>query len=197
MNYTAAKKFILNKLEKELSDKLYYHGIHHTLDVLNITMELCDAENISPYNRILLKTAALFHDSGFVVNNVEHEKLGCEIVRKNLPRFNYLEEDIEKICGMIMATKIPQSPKNNLEEIICDADLDYLGRQDFKSIGKTLFDELKAYNVLDEEEAWNRIQVGFLEKHRFFTVTNLSRRKPVKQSHLEELKVIVAGYEKK
>ena len=63
---------------------------------------------------------------------------------------------------MIMATKIPQSPRNGLEEIICDADLDYLGRDDFYEIGATLFEELKAYNVLQNEREWNRIQVKFL-----------------------------------
>ena len=197
MNYTAAKTFILNKLEKELSNQLTYHGIHHTLDVLYITMELCDAEKVSPYDRLLLKTAALFHDSGFTISNAEHEQLGCSIVQEFLPQFNYLPEDIETICGMIMATKIPQSPKNHLEEIICDADLDYLGRDDFYSIGHTLFQELKTYNVIQEEEAWNRIQVGFLEKHNFFTATNLARRKPVKEKYLMELKELVAGYEKK
>ena len=197
MNYTAAKTFILNKLEKELSDQLTYHGLHHTLDVLNITIALCDAEKISPYNRLLLKTAALFHDSGFTINNVEHEKIGCSIAREALPQFHYSAEDIEMICGMIMATKIPQSPQNHLEEIICDADLDYLGRDDFYPIGQTLFEELKMFKIIQEEEAWNRIQVDFLEKHHFFTATNIAKRKPGKEKYLIELKEIVAGYEKK
>ena len=197
MNYTAAKTFILNKLEKELSDQLTYHGLHHTLDVLNITKALCDAEKVSPYNRLLLKTAALFHDSGFIINNIEHERLGCSIARETLPRFNYSAKDIEVICGMIMATKIPQSPKNHLEEIICDADLDYLGRDDFYPIGRTLFEELKNFNIIQEEEKWNRIQVDFLENHDYFTATNIARRKPVKGKYLMELKEIVAGYEKK
>jgi hypothetical protein len=123
--------------------------------------------------------------------------LGCDLVREHLPRFGYNKEEIERICGMIMATKIPQSPNNHLEEIICDADLDYLGRDDFYSIGQSLFEELQAYNVVQDIETWNRIQVGFLTSHGFFTKTNKKRRASVKAEYLEELKEIVAGYESK
>jgi len=195
MNYHAAKAFILNKLRTELSEKLSYHGVHHTFDVLNVTEDICALDRISPYHTMLLKTAALFHDSGFVINNQNHEQLGCGIVRENLPRFGYTSEEIEMICGMIMATKIPQSPKTPLEEILCDADLDYLGRDDFYPIGRSLFEELKSFNVLQTEEAWNRIQVGFLEKHSFFTETTKNRRAAKKQYYLDELKALVATYE--
>ena len=196
MNFHAAKAFVLDKLERELSDQLAYHGIHHTLDVLYTIEELCYMETVSPYEELLLKTAALFHDSGFTIDNKEHEKLSCQIAREHLPAYGYTPQEVGRICGMIMATKIPQAPQNYLEEIICDADLDYLGREDFYDIGFTLFKELKAYKILKTEEAWNRLQVNFLEKHAFFTRTNKKRRAPKKQQYLRELKKIVAGYEK-
>ena len=194
MNYHAAKAFILNKLERELSDQLTYHGLHHTLDVLHSTEELCYYEKVPPYHSVLLKTAALFHDSGFTISNIEHEKQGCFIVQENLPNYGYSPREVSLICGMIMATKIPQQPKNYLEAIICDADLDYLGRDDFYEIGQSLFEELKAYKVLQTEEAWNKIQVKFLEQHQFFTATNTGRRSPKKRSYLKELKEIVENY---
>lgn len=195
MNYDAAKIFILDKLENELSDELYYHGLHHTLDVLQVTKELCELENIATYETTLLKTAALFHDSGFTVQAQEHEKMGCEIVKQHLPRFDYTPIEIEKICGMIMSTKIPQTPKTYLETILADADLDYLGRSDFYTIGESLFKELKAFGIIQEEEAWNRIQVKFLEAHHFWTKTNINRREKQKGVHLINLKKLVATYE--
>lgn len=195
MNYSASKAFILDKLERELPADLYYHGLHHTLDVLATTKVLCEEENINAHDTVLLKTAALYHDSGFLRNNLNHEVLGCEIVKEYLPAFEYTAADIEKICGMIMATKIPQTPKNNLEKIICDADLDYLGRADFKTIGDMLYAELKAYEVIDTEERWNRMQVHFLENHSFFTNTNLQKRTPGKMAHLAALREVVATYD--
>jgi uncharacterized protein len=196
MNFHAAKAFILDKLERELSSKLYYHGMHHTLDVFYTVEELCYMERVSPYEEILLKTAALFHDSGFVICSQGHEQMSCQIARENLPFYGYAPSEIERICGMIMATKIPQAPHDPLEAIICDADLDYLGRDDFYDIGSTLFEELKAHNILQSEEKWNRIQVSFLENHAFFTQTNQRRRAPKKQRYLQELKQLVATYEK-
>ncbi|MFK8104154.1 MAG: HD domain-containing protein [Saprospiraceae bacterium] len=197
MDYTATKAFILTKLSTELSDDLFYHGKHHTLDVLNVVQELAEAERLTSTETLLLKTAVLFHDAGFTISYQNHEELGCELVRKHLPSFGYAAAEIQQICGMIMATKIPQSPQNHLEEIICDADLDYLGRDDFKSIGDTLFEELKAKHILEDRTTWDRIQVNFLEAHAFFTETNQARRAPKKQLHLDQLKKIVNGYEKK
>lgn len=194
MNYQACKYFILDKLERELPSQLTYHGLHHTLDVLAITKELCYLEEVSTHSTMLLKTAALFHDSGFTISNVEHEQKGCQIARQHLPEFGYSPTEIDQVCGMIMATKIPQSPQNFLEKIICDADLDYLGRDDFYDIGGTLFAELKFYDILHSEQEWNLIQVKFLESHTFFTPTNRRRRAPRKAEYLDELRGLVAAY---
>ena len=187
MDYTAAKIFILKQLEEKLSDKLHYHGKHHTLDVLGATIELCKAEKIPPYETLLLKTASLYHDAGFLIDRENHEQHGCELARKYLPSFRYIPEEIEKICSMILATKIPQSPCNRLEEILCDADLDYLGREDFYSIADSLFQELQQFGVVNDRQTWDEIQINFLKKHSFFTPTNIKRRLLKKQLYLEEL----------
>lgn len=195
MDYRAAKQFILAKLRDELSDQLKYHGLHHTVDVLKMSAEICESEGVSAHETTLVKTAALFHDSGFIKNkHIGHEAEGCLLVREHLPRFGYQPEDIERICGMIMATKIPQSPSNLLEEILCDADLDYLGRDDFYTIGNSLFQELQAYHLIGDEQSWNRLQVSFLSAHRFHTHTNKTLREPVKQRYLEGLHELVATY---
>jgi putative nucleotidyltransferase with HDIG domain len=196
MDYRAAKQFILAKLRDELSEQLRYHGIHHTLDVLKMASEICESEGVEGHNLILVKTAALFHDAGFVKNkHAGHEAEGCTMAREYLPGFGYAEKDIETICGMIMATKIPQSPTNLLEEILCDADLDYLGRDDFFSIGSSLYEELQAYHILQDEQSWNRLQVSFLTSHKFYTTTNKSLREPIKLKYLEGLKELVSRYQ--
>ncbi len=195
MDYRAAKQFIIFKLRDELSDKLYYHGLHHTMDVFRMATEICASEGVNGHELTLVKTAALFHDAGFVKDkHMGHEHEGCLIVQDTLPGFGYSPQDIKTICGMIMATKIPQSPSNLLEEIICDADLDYLGRDDFYPIGDSLFEELKAYHIIHDEQDWNRLQVSFLSAHKFHTHTNKTIREPVKQQYLEELKGLVATY---
>ncbi|MBI4946192.1 MAG: hypothetical protein HY840_07300 [Bacteroidetes bacterium] len=191
--FLLVKKYILDKLEKELPGKLYYHGLHHTLDVCDAASVLALKENIGKEKTELVKVAALFHDSGFIKQYWKNEVIGCEIAREILPKFNYSSEEIEGICGMIMATKIPQSPKNILEEILVDADLDYLGRTDFSSIGKTLFDELNANGTPLDEKQWSRMQIKFLGEHTYFTKTARKLREPEKQKQLERLnRVLIA-----
>ena len=191
MNYRGAKTFILKKLEQELKPIYTYHGKHHTLDVLSVTAELCVLEDVGDYETKLLKTAALFHDTGFIYSPANHEATGCDIARDVLPSFEYSEAEIERICGMIMATKIPQTPQNHLEQILADADLDYLGREDFFSIGNTLFQELRILGILQTETEWNRLQIKFLESHRFHTDTNIQRREPAKRRFVDKIKSLV------
>lgn len=195
MQFKAATDFILSKLENELSPILHYHGIHHTMEVYQMVQEIASAEgNVSESDLELLKLAALYHDSGFTEGFDVHEQRGVEICKRHLPGFGFEKEAIEKIAGMIMATKIPQEPKNELERIICDADLDYLGRDDFYSIGNTLFEELKERNIVSTEKEWNKIQVSFLQGHSYHTDTNLKRRSKQKEQYLEDLKKIVEDY---
>jgi predicted metal-dependent HD superfamily phosphohydrolase len=172
---------ILPGLPKELS----YHNIDHILDVLEQSQRIAYEEGIrNKEELLLLKTAALYHDSGFLHSYAGHEEAGCDIARKELPAFGINGRQLDAICGMIMATKIPQSPKNKLEEIICDADLDYLGRTDFFKIGTTLFLEMKQRGLVSNERDWNQIQVKFLKAHHYFTPANKRSREQQKLEHL-------------
>ena len=94
---------------------------------------------------------------------------------------------------MIMATQIPQTPHNKLEQIICDADLDYLGRDDFFTIGNKLFDELCMYGIINTELEWNKLQVRFLEKHHYFTPSAKKIRKAKKAENLALIKSKIKG----
>jgi uncharacterized protein len=195
MNYRGAKIFILNKLQAELPKGLSYHGLHHTKDVLRIATSLCAAEGVKGRQVKLIKTAALLHDAGFVKNQHSgHEHQGCIIAQNVLPQFGYTQNDIDQICKMIMSTKIPQSPDNLPECILCDADLDYLGRPDFYKIARSLFEEMLQYRLIGDESTWNRLQVSFLSAHSYHTDTNRRVREPVKRAYLVELENIVKGY---
>lgn len=195
MDFRQAETHLLNRLETALDPTLYYHGLHHTLDVVATAERLADRENITDETeRGLLRTAALYHDCGFTDVYQGHEEEGCRYVRTVLPDFGFPEGALEVICGMIRATKIPQDPQTKLEEIIADADLDYLGRDDFEPIARTLFEELKARNLVANESAWNRIQVKFLESHHYWTPTAITERQAKKQRHLEQLRELVQSY---
>jgi uncharacterized protein len=94
------------------------------------------------------------------------------------------------VCGMIMATRIPQEPKTHLEKIIGDADLDYLGRDDFEQVAATLFKELKVRGLVSDITGWNQVQIRFLETHQYWTATAQNWRNAAKQQHLNNLKAV-------
>lgn len=167
--YEKIKNYILDYLQKNLAGDLYYHGVHHTLDVLRFAEEIAWAEKISEEERELLFTAVLLHDTGFATSYKDHENFGCDLAREILPDFHYSPAEIEIICGMIIATRIPQKPHTLLEKIIADADLLYLGTDLFKPIGDSLFKEMQQYSGVKTEDDWNNIQSNFLQKHHYHT----------------------------
>ena len=188
MNFEALEMWVIGKLEDELSPQLSYHSVSHTKDVLRATRRLAKAESIPEKECVILDTGALLHDAGFLISFDEHEMHGCEIARSALPEFGYGEAEIETVCRLIMATKVPQQPKDILEFIICDADLDYLGREDFFEIGDRLYEEFLARGIVTDFCAWDRLQVSFLEKHQYFTDANKRDREKSKLMHLEKIK---------
>jgi len=187
--YPTIYDHVIGKLQNGLSARLTYHGIHHTLDVLEQVQRIAEREKVIHEETLfLLKVAALYHDSGFLFIYSGHEAKGCEIAKEELPLFGLMTLQIDKICGMIMATKIPQSPRNKLEEIICDADLDYLGRNDFEMISNNLYKEFLDFGFVKDHGQWMRLQVKFFETHHYFTKSSQQLRNPAKIAQLEKFK---------
>jgi class 3 adenylate cyclase len=191
IQFTDIQEIILDKLERELPDYLFYHNVKHTVDVVTEVELIGWGEGCSDEEILLLKTAGLFHDVGHTVTYDGHEYEGTIIAREMLPKYNYSPEQIEKICAIIMSTKLPPKPTNLLEDIICDSDLDYLGRSDFIPVSNTLFEELKAQKKMGSLNDWNKIQVKFISGHQYFTKTARSLREVNKQLQIERIQSLI------
>lgn len=188
MNYHEAKDFVLFKLKKELRPTLYYHNFQHTLDVCNSAEMLAVMEKVDAEGRTLLLTAALFHDTGFFWQYENNEVLACDFARQTLPRFLYSQQQIEIVCQLIMATQLPHQPKNHLERIICDADLDYLGREDF------FITALRLHREWSENSSrklsfkdWYSGQLAFVKQHEYFTQAAANLRNYRKKINLFQI----------
>lgn len=191
IQFTDIQEIILDKLEKELPDYLYYHNVKHTVDVVTEVELIGWGEGCTDEEILLLKTAGLFHDAGHTVAYDNHEYHSSVIAREMLPKFNYTPEQVEKICSIIMSTQLPPKPANLLENIICDSDLDYLGRSDFIPVSNTLYEELKAQNKMGSLNDWNKIQVKFISGHQYFTNTARSLREVNKQIQIERIQSLI------
>ncbi|HVN58213.1 MAG TPA: adenylate/guanylate cyclase domain-containing protein [Bacteroidales bacterium] len=191
IQFTDIQEIILDKLEKELPDYLFYHNVKHTVDVVTEVELIGWAEGCTDEEILLLKTAGLFHDAGHTVTYDGHEYQGTLLAREMLPQYNYTPEQVDRICEIIMATKLPPKPKSLLEEIICDSDLDYLGRSDFIPVSNTLYEELKAQNKIGALNDWNKLQVKFISGHQYFTKTARSLREVNKQSQIDRIQSLI------
>jgi class 3 adenylate cyclase len=191
IQFTDIQEMILDKLELDLPGYLFYHNVKHTVDVVTEVELIGWAEGCSDEEILLLKTAALFHDAGHTIAYDNHEFYGTEIAKKMLPAYNYAPNQIECICSLIMSTKLPPQPTNLLENIMCDSDLDYLGRSDFIPVSNTLYEELKAQNKMGSLNDWNKIQVKFISGHQYFTKTARSLREVNKQLQIERIQSLI------
>ena len=184
----AIQEEILAQLETSLPKNLYYHNLKHTLNVLYIVENLARKEKVSEEEMLLLKCAALFHDAGFIVSYDNNEEIGAKMAAQTLRKYKFSQEQIDTVERLIKATQMPPKPKDLLEKILCDADLDYLGRPDFIPISQNLFRELFERGKINTIEQWNKMQYKFMLNHQFFTETARKKREPIKKLVLEELK---------
>lgn len=188
INYNKAEKHITKLLEKRLSEKLHYHSVEHMKDVVRAVENIALMENVTDEGLFLLKSAASYHDAGFIEQYDKNEPIGARLAEEILPKYGYTEQHIQQIKELIYVTQIPHNPKNKLEEIMCDADLDYLGRDDFHEIADKLRRELREHGKIDSDRKWDEIQVIFLTNHKYFTQSSINLRREKKLKHLEQIK---------
>jgi predicted metal-dependent HD superfamily phosphohydrolase len=179
-----AQEHALKMLRENLPKELCYHSYEHTLDVVTATEKIAIAENATEEEIFLLRTAAVFHDTGYIFSRENHEQKSCEIATEVLSSKGIPENYIKIICELILATKVPQQPKDKLERIICDADLDYLGRDDYFTISENVFREFKLFGIVSDENDWKKMQVKFFESHKYFTETSNKTRNRKKEENL-------------
>ncbi len=191
IQFTDIQEAILDRLEKELPSELYYHNVKHTVDVVTEVELIGWGEGCTDEEILLLKTAGLFHDAGHTIGYDNHEYFGTRIAREMLPEYNYTPGQIDRICSLIMATRLPPKPENLLEYIICDSDLDYLGRSDFIPVSNTLYEELKAQGKMKSLNDWNKLQVKFISGHQYFTKTARSLREVNKQLQIDRIQGLI------
>ena len=187
MDFEVVKELVLKKLSNGLSKNLTYHCVDHTLDVLDSAERLAKMEGVNGHDLYLIKTAAMLHDLGFLESYKGHEDISIRMAGEMLPEHGYSQDDIKKIQGMIKSTEIPQAPTNKLEEILADADLDYLGREDLFLIGQRLQYEWKMHGFISTLKEWHEKQLAFLKAHKYHTESARKLRAEKKKENIDEL----------
>ncbi|TLX77199.1 HD domain-containing protein [Labilibacter sediminis] len=191
IRYNDLEEVVLGQLKNELSTSLKYHNIKHTLDVCTQVEVIGRSEGLKIKELLLVKTAALFHDTGYMISSLKHEVQSVRIAKEILPHFNYNKSEIEAINQLIMATESNSEPKMLMEMIIKDADLDYLGRPDFIALSDKLWEEICHTQGKISQKEWNKKQYDFLSQHVYYTKTAKELRQVNKEIQMKKIKELL------
>lgn len=192
---------IVEQAKKYVSELLiplenhYYHQYNHALEVMERAIYLWKKEWLNEDEIEILALAALFHDTWFIIQYDNNEFIWAKIAQNFLKSMLYSRENIRKIEEIIMATDMNyKEPKNILEEIIKDADLDYLwkNKENFDKNSINLKKELEAIkNIKMLDPEWQHWTIKFLKEHKYYTKTqNIEREETKKQNQIELEKMI-------
>lgn len=191
-SYNKVMEYVWERLNKELDHRLYYHNINHTQnDVLPVAERLAEKEGIKGDALYLLLTGVLFHDIGYIEQYENNEPIAARIAGEVLHEYGYEPDQIGLVTNIILSTRMPQKPKTLLEEIMCDADLDSLGREDFLDLGMKLRREHIEFNISTSKNEWFHQQLAFLEDHNYFTNAARELRNEGKSRNIDKLRTFI------
>jgi len=165
-----SREFVRRLFGEKLAPWVSYHDFCHTEETVEAALEIGTASGLGGEEMEVLMLAAWFHDTGYTEIADGHEERSVTIAADYLSRHEYSEENLRKISGCIMATKVPQRPGNLTEQVICDADMLFLGREEFFRKNDLLKKEIeKREGKLMPAAEWLKRSIEFLEDHVYHT----------------------------
>jgi len=194
--------YIRELFRDELPAGIKYHDADHTLHptkgVVATANSIAISENISEHDRELLITAAYFHDTGYIREYEKNEPIAARMAGRILKLIGYKPNEVVKVQKMILSTDLEREPKTHLEKILCDADLDHLGREDFFKLDGKVRDGRSERGIdVSDEAKWYKGTLEFLNKHQYYTESQKKLREKEKQKNTKRLLKKIENIEKK
>ena len=165
-----AQRYVEMLFQAKLPKAFVFHSFHHTRDVIAAARTLCEKIKVTEHEEKIILMAACFHDSGNIINHLDHETESCRIAKEYLKEIHWKKSEIEDVLGCIQATRMPQQPHNEMQQIICDADLSHLSKVNYLKKLKHLRREWKRVKGQEYDDyEWYRLNIDFLVTHQYFT----------------------------
>ena len=191
-DFEAARRYALERLQRELSPLITYHSLAHTVEeVFPAADQIATLEAVTGEDLLLLRTAALYHDIGFAEQYNQHEEGSVRILTSVLPRFGYSPAQVSVMASIVLATKLPPQPRTFLEQIMVDADLSILGQANYLARNTMLREELAAFGRVMTDGQWYGSQLQFIREHRYNTAAARSLRDAQKQLNITAMTALL------
>ena len=194
--------YIRELFSDELPDGIKYHDANHTLHPTNgvvaVANRIALSEKIPEHDRELLIAAAYFHDTGYIREYDKNEPIAARMAGRILKLIGYKPDEIKKIQKMILSTDLEREPKTHAEKILCDADLDNLGRDDFFKLDAKLRAGRRARGLdVSDDAKWYQGTLKVIKSHRYYTESQKKHREENKQKNIKKLLTKLKNIEKK
>jgi len=188
---TDVEHYVTPFLKDRIPKTLSFHNYNHTKNVVNAVKYLAQKSNLSIVELEIMTICAWFHDTGHTIVYNGHEEEGKKIALNFLTKKKYNKKKIQIVIDCINATKMPQNPHTNLEEILCDADLFHLSQPDYFIKNELLRREWelilnKHYSDLE----WYKLNVIFLNQHRYFSAYGANTLEAKKKLNINKLQML-------
>lgn len=185
----ATRNYVTDWFNHKVDPKFVFHSLDHTEDVAEACSKMAEHYKINEDDHFVLMLAAWFHDTGYSAGSSSgHEEESARIATGFLNDHLVDDETIQRVCSAIRATRMPQSPVTQIEQILCDADLYHLATDDFKARNQLLRQEresLLGHKISKKD--WRKNNIEFLETHQYFTDYGKEILEPKKHENLLSL----------
>jgi len=187
-----SETYIAQLFQQELPPELVYHDMAHTTSVRETSRILAEHYQLDNKQKEAMEIAAIFHDSGYIKVYQGHEEVSQEIADVFLKQHNYPEEQLILVKELIAATKLVYEPKNLLQEIIKDSDLNNLGQGKYLRTISNLRDEIKVFlGTQYEDKEWYQTNIKFIDGHTYFTDKAKELFNAKKKKNLKKVKKLL------
>ena len=181
--------YVEHLLNGNLSNDLIYHNYKHTARVVKAAEEIGQQSNLGEDDLEIALLAAWFHDTGFVKDYENHEEESQKIAEEFLKGENYPQEKIDKVTTSILATRRGRSPENEIEQVLCDADMSHIAQDDYLKVANTLRKEWElVHQSVYTDMEWYQNCLDFLVKSKFSTPYGKEVLEKGKDKVLKDLK---------
>jgi predicted metal-dependent HD superfamily phosphohydrolase len=173
-------------------DKHLFHNYQHTLDVVNAVQVVGQHSNLSADELESALVAAWLHDVGYQQGSKNHEQNSVEKARELMKKLGASEQKINTVTQAILATRMPQSPKSLVSQVLCDADLFHLSTEQCQEKSDMLREEWKLLGSKEmTNEEWVRSNIKFMEEHQYHTPYGKNVLEDGKRKNIKKLKKIM------
>ncbi len=164
------KTYVVDFFNVQHDARLAYHNLNHTQDVVKATVQIANHYQLNDKDFFIVTTGAWFHDTGYFESPENHEQKGAELAVEFLKKINVPADVRDSVMQVILSTKMPQRPTNQLENILCDGDLFHLGTDDFTKKRKLMHKEIELlHHISFTKDEWRKKDIDFLESQHYHT----------------------------